>query len=53
MNLRTSRMILPVRRRQIFGVVAILVAFILVELVVVGHDKLLTVSSNEAHTTTR
>jgi hypothetical protein len=34
MNLQTSRMIPPIRRPQIFGVVAVLAVFILVEFAV-------------------
>lgn len=52
MNFRAGRMIPPVRRPQIFGVVAVLVFFIVVEFVVGEHDKVSTLSSGEAHTTT-
>ena len=52
MNFRTSRMIPPVRRPQIFGVLAVLVFFVLVEFVAAEHDKGPTLSSGESHTTT-
>ncbi|HEY4167001.1 MAG TPA: hypothetical protein VGM96_09495 [Reyranella sp.] len=44
-------MIPPVRRPQIFGVVAVLAVFILVEFVVGEHGRAPTVLSNEAQGT--
>jgi hypothetical protein len=52
MNFRASRMIPPVQRPQIFGILAVLVFFILVEFAVGEHDKVSAVSSGEAQTTT-
>lgn len=48
MNLQTSRMIPSIRRPQIFGIAAVLVAFILVEFVVGEYNKASAVLSNEA-----
>ena len=52
MKLQTSRMIPPIGRPQIFGIAAVLAAFILVELVVGEHSKAPVVLSNDAQTTT-
>ena len=52
MNLQTGRMIPPIRRPQIFGVAVVLAAFILIEFVVGGHNKVLVVLSNDAQATT-
>ncbi len=48
MNLQTSRMIPPIRRPQILGVVAVLAVFVLVEFMVGEHGRVPTVLSNEA-----
>jgi hypothetical protein len=53
MNFRTSRMIPPVQRTQVFGVLAVLVFFILIEFVVGEHSRVSNLSSGEAQTTTR
>lgn len=52
MNLQTCRMLPPIRRPQIFGIAAVLAAFLLVEFVVGGHGKGLVVLSNETPVTT-
>jgi hypothetical protein len=52
MNFPTSRMIPPIKRPQIFGIVAVLAVFILVELVVGEHDKATAVLSNETQSAT-
>ena len=44
-------MIPPIRRPQIFGIVAVIAVFLLVEFVVSGHGKA-PVPSNEAQVTT-
>lgn len=53
MKLQAARMIPPIRRPQIVGVVAVLAAFILVEFVIGEHAKAPVVLSNQAQTTTR
>ena len=52
MKLQTIRMIPPIRRPQIFGIAAVLAAFILVEFVVGEHSKAPVVLSNDAPITT-
>ena len=52
MNLRTSRVIPPIRRPQIFGVAAVLAVFILAEFVVGEYGGTPTVLSNQAQNTT-
>jgi hypothetical protein len=52
MNLQTGRMLPPIRRRQVFGIAAVLAAFLLVEFVVGVHGKAPVVLSNETPTTT-
>jgi hypothetical protein len=52
MSLPTSRVIPPIGRPQIFGIVAVLAVFILVEFVVGEHGRVPTVLSNEAQSTT-
>jgi hypothetical protein len=44
-------MIPPIRRPQVFGIVAVIAVFLLVEFVVSGHGKA-PVLSNEAQVTT-
>jgi hypothetical protein len=53
MNRQTSRMIPPIGRPQIFGIAAVLAAFLLVEFVVGDQTTASVVLSVEAQTTTR
>ena len=52
MNVPTSRTIAPIGRPQVFGIAAVLVAFILVEFVVGAPNKAPVMLSNDAPSTT-
>jgi hypothetical protein len=52
MKVPAARMIPPIRRPQILGVVAVLAVFILLEFAVGEHDRLSAVLSNDLQGTT-